>query len=140
MTREEVRMSEIIDRRSFNVAMAYAMLGGAAITITGCGGGSTTGPSGNPTPAPTPTTAATATPVAATDKVGSISANHGHKAVITAAEITAGGGLTLDIMGDATHDHTITLNGDQVKGIGNGGTVSVQSSSTNSHTHVVTFN
>jgi hypothetical protein len=136
MTSEEVRMSEIIDRRSFNVAMAYAMLGGAATTITGCG--STTSPSGNPTAAPTPT--ATATPVAVTDKVGSISANHGHKAVITAAEITAGGGLNLDIMGDASHNHTITLTGDQVKNIGNGGTVSVQSSSTNSHTHVVTFN
>jgi hypothetical protein len=158
-------MSEMTDRRAFNVALAYAMLGGAAITVTACGGGggSTTGPSGGAygsteppaTPAPTPTATATATATAPTsppatpaptataavaNAVGIISANHGHKAVITGAQILAGGALTLDIMGAASHGHTITLSGSQVMTVGNGGTVTVQSTSTNAHTHDVTFN
>jgi hypothetical protein len=132
-------MSEAMDRRSFSVAMAYAMLGGAAITITGCGSETPTSTGGygsGPVAAATPT----ATPMASGDKVGLISANHGHQAVITAAELVAGGGLSLDIRGDADHTHTITLSGTQVVSIGHGGTVTVQSTSTSAHHHDVTFN
>jgi hypothetical protein len=131
-------LSEIIDRRSFNVALAYAMLGGAAITITGCGGGGT-GPSNNPTP--TPTSAASG------DEAGIVATNHGHIAIITAAQLQAGGGLTLDIQGDAPHTHSVTLTASEVGSIAGGTTVTVGSSSTDGggsyggvHQHAVTFN
>src|SRR6516164_8243473 len=116
-------MSEtIIDRRSFTVAMAYAMLGGAAITLTACGGGSPTSSTMNYGPTSTPTS----TPVG--DKAGTISNNHGHSAVITAAQLTDGGGLVLDIQGKAPHSHTVTLSGDEVVSIRNGSTVTLVSS------------
>jgi hypothetical protein len=137
-------MSEIIDRRSFTVAMAYAMLGGAAITLTACGDSGPTGSTGGtPTPAPTPTTAATATDKAAT----AISANHGHSALITGAQLEAGGGLTLDIMGNAPHNHQVTLTGDEVVNIRNNQTVTKASTVSDGgstyggeHSHGVTFN
>jgi hypothetical protein len=39
-----------------------------------------------------------------------ISANHGHSAVITGAQLTAGGAVELNIRGTATHAHTVTSN------------------------------
>lgn len=120
-----------MDRRGFNVAMAYAMLGGAAITI-GCGSDSPTGSSSTPggnTPNPT-----------VTDKEGQVSANHGHRAVITTAQLTAGNGLEMSIQDTGNHNHTITLTGAEVVSIRGGTRVSVTTSTTNSHSHTVTFN
>lgn len=120
-----------MDRRGFNVAMAYAMLGGAAITI-GCGSDSPTGSSNTPggnTPNP-----------GVTDKEGQVSANHGHRAVITAAQLTAGNGLEMNIQDSGTHGHTITLTAAEVVSIRGGSRVSVTTSTTQNHTHTVTFN
>src|SRR5581483_11053700 len=137
-------MPEPIDRRAFNVAWAYALLGGAAIALIDCGGGSSTGPSGvtgatdgnngggNPTATPTQTVSG--------DKVGQISNNHGHIAIITAAELVSGGGLLLNIQGNAAHNHVVTLSGGEVKSIAAGATVAKLSSSANGHQHMVTFN
>jgi hypothetical protein len=141
---QEAKLSETIDRRKFTVAMAYAMLGGAAITITACGdGGSPTGSNGGPYGNPTATPTAAATGVT----VGAIGNNHGHAAVITGAQLDAGGGLTLDIKGSAPHAHTVTLTGDQVANIKGGQTVTVESTVADGgstyggvHTHNVTFN
>jgi hypothetical protein len=120
-----------IDRRAFNTAWVYALLGGAAITVTGCGdGGSPAGPSGNPTP--------TAAPV--TDKEGAISGNHGHTAVVTAAQLTAGGALELNIQGTSAHTHTVSLDAAEIASIRSGQRVAKTSSNNNSHTHTVTFN
>lgn len=122
-----------VDRRAFNVAWAYALLGGAAITITGCGGDdSPAGPStgGNTT---TP-------PPAATEKEGAISNNHGHRAVITAAQLTAGGALEINIQDTGTHGHLLTLEAAEVVSIRSGGRVSKTTSTTQSHMHTVTFN
>ena len=136
-------MSEIIDRRSFTVAMAYAMLGGAAITLTACGDSGPTGSTGNPTPGPTPTP----TTAAVGDKAATVSANHGHSAVITGAQLEAGGGLVLDIMGQAPHNHQVTLTGDEVVSIRNNQTVTKASTVSDGgssyggeHNHGVTFN
>jgi hypothetical protein len=129
-----------IDRRTFTQAWVAALLGGATITITeGCGGSSPTGPQTTPTPAPTatPTTEPTATPVG--DEVGDVSNNHGHSAVITAAQLEAGGALTVSVSGGG-HSHSFQLSGSEVVSIRDGQTVSKQSSSTNSHRHFVTFN
>ena len=125
-------MSSQVDpkRRAITVGAALALLGFPTITLTGCGGSS--GPTNpNPNPTPTPGTG---------DVQGSISANHGHSAVVHAAELQAGNALTLHIMGQATHDHTVDLTGAEVVQIRGGGRVSTTTSSTQSHTHTVTFN
>jgi len=125
-------MSETLDRRQFTLQSALAMLGGVVITISGCGGGSSSPstPSQNPPP----------TGGGSGDRVGNVSANHGHNAVITSAQVTAGGALTLDIRGSATHPHTVVLTAAEVASIGSGQRVSKTSSSEDAHDHTVTFN
>ncbi len=131
MHEEEKKMLEkIVDRRQFTVASAMAILSGVAITITSACGGSSSSPS-SPTPTPTPTAA---------DKVGAISDNHGHSAVITGAQLTSGGALSLDIRGTATHTHTVQLSAAEITSIAGNQRVAKSSSNTNGHDHTVTFN
>jgi hypothetical protein len=128
-----------LDRREFTVASAMAVLSGVAITLTACGGSSSsptspaapTTPS-NPTPGPTPTPS--------TDKIGTVGSNHGHSAVITAAQLTAGGALVLDITGTSSHPHTVELAQDEVAAIAANTRVTKESSTDASHSHTVTFN
>jgi hypothetical protein len=129
-------MSEIsgMTRREFSLEAALAILSGVAITITGCGGSSSPAAPSNPTPAPTPT------PTPSGDKVGAISANHGHSAVITAAELTAGNGFALDIQGSSTHTHSVTLSNADIHAIAGNQQVARASSTTGGHDHTVTFN
>jgi hypothetical protein len=110
-----------LDRREFTLEAALAMLSGVAITFSACGGSSSSpssptaqaSPTPLPTSTPTPTPEATpspapsptATPSSVTDKNGTISANHGHVARVTAAQQLAGGALLLDISGSAGHPH-----------------------------------
>jgi hypothetical protein len=122
-----------VSRRLFSVASALALLSGVAITVSGCGSGSS--PSSPSTPAPTPTPSA-----GNTDKVGGISGNHGHSAVITGGQITAAGALALDIRGTASHPHTVQLTSAEIVAIGGGQTRSKESSSDDGHSHTVTFN
>ncbi len=51
------------------------------------------------------------------DKVGSISDNHGHSAVIAGAKLTAGAAISLDIQGTATHTHTVDLSAAEIASI-----------------------
>jgi hypothetical protein len=117
-----------IDRREFTLRSLLAMLSGVTITISGCGGGG----GGSPTqPNPQPSGG---------DKVGNVSANHGHVAVIEAAKLSAGGALTLDIRGQADHPHTVQLTAAEVASIAAGQRVGKASSEDAFHTHTVTFN
>lgn len=124
-------MSDIRDmtRREFSLEAAMAILSGVAITISGCGGSSNpAGASGIP-------------PVASNgDHVGAISANHGHIATITAANIADGKGFELGIRGTATHTHTVTLSDADIAAVGANQQVAHVSSSTDGHNHTVTFN
>jgi hypothetical protein len=133
-----MHVDSTIDRRDFTLKSILAILAGATITIVenACGGGSTTTPSSPATPTPQPT----ATPTQVTDKTGTISANHGHVAVITAAQLTAGGGVSLDIHGTATHTHTVTLSSSEIVAIAGNQRVSKESTTDNAHSHTVTFN
>ena len=115
------------NRREFTAAAALAMLSGVAITITGCGGSTTPGSPTSPTPS-------------GGDVSGSISANHGHSAVVTRAQLTAGSAVSLDIQGAADHPHTVVVSQSALVSIANGQRVSVESSADQAHTHVVTFN
>jgi hypothetical protein len=60
--------------------------------------------------------------------------------VITAAALTAGGMLTLDITGADDHPHTVELSAADLAQIQNDLRVSKLSSTGDSHNHTVTFN
>ncbi len=119
-------------RRAISVGAALALLGFPTITLTGCGGSSS--PAGpNPTPNPTPTPGSG-------NVQGSISANHGHSVEITAAQLQAGGGVTLVLSVASNHSHSVDLTSAEVVQIRGGGRVSKTTTSEQAHTHNVTFN
>jgi hypothetical protein len=118
-----------IGRREFSRSAVIALLSAATITIADCGDGGSSNPSPSPSPTPTPG-----------DVAGTVSANHGHTAVVTAAQITAANAVSLDIRGSATHPHTVELSAAEVGMIGNRETVSKSSSNDANHVHTVTFN
>ena len=78
--------------------------------------------------------------VFAGNAVGAISANHGHTAVITSAQLASPTSITLDIQGSASHSHIVALSQTEVGQIANGARVSKVSSNEQSHNHTVTFN
>ncbi len=124
-----------LDRREFTLATALAMLSGVAITISSaCSSNSGYSTPTNPTPTPTPTPAPTG------DKEGVISNNHGHRAVVSAAQFSAGVAITLHIQYMATHDHTVDLSAADLTAIAANTQVAKQSSTNSGHNHTVTFN
>jgi hypothetical protein len=128
---DAMKEEKTLDRREFTLAAAMAALSGVAITISACGGG---GSPSSPTPTPTPA------PPAATDKTAVIGSNHSHAGTITAAQLTAGGTLSLNIQGEATHPHTVELTAPDMTSIAANQRVSKESSTDNGHSHSVTFN
>ena len=128
-----------LGRREFGREAALALLGGAVVSIYGCGGGGSGGgsyssPVSPSTPAPGATTTSTG------EATGAISNNHGHAAVITGAQLTAGNGLRLDIRGQADHSHVVDLTGAQVVSVRGSSRVSVDSTDSQGHAHTVVFN
>lgn len=116
-----------LDRREFNARAVLALLSGVTIAVSGCGGDSPMSPSPGP-------------PGGGGNAVGSVSANHGHSAVITGAQLTAGNAIALDIRGSADHPHTVQLSGAEVMQVAEGQRVSKPSSTDDLHAHTVTFN
>ena len=124
---------ENAERRAFTAQAILALLSGVTVTIGGCGGG---GSSPSPT-SPSPNQDAGIT--------GSVSANHGHVARITDAQLMAGNAVALGIRGGATHPHTVELSMEEVERIAARARVSKASSRDDSpdagvHSHTVTFN
>jgi hypothetical protein len=115
-------------RREFTAQAVMALLSGATITISSCGGSTPSEPSSPPGGG------------GGSGATGAITENHGHTATITAAQISSGTGVTLQIRGTADHPHTLALTMAEVVQVGAGGRVSKTSSSDDAHTHVVTFN
>ena len=128
-----MRENKMLDRREFTVASALALLSGVAITISSCGGSSSSG--SNPMTPSNP-----APPGAPGDVNGAVGSNHGHTAVITSAQLTAGGDLSLDITGSGNHPHTVELTAANLAAIAAGQQVAKGSSTNNGHSHSVTFN
>ena len=123
-----------LDRREFTRISLLSMFAGVTVTITACGGGGSSNSPNNPTPPGT-------TPSG--DKVASISSNHGHACRITAAEMSAGGAVTLTLggaVGTIDHTHTVDLTAAQVVSVRDGARVSKSSTVGDAHDHVVTFN
>jgi hypothetical protein len=118
----------VLTRRDFTLKSALAILAGVIITIDGCGGSSSPA-------APTPTTPGTSSG----DIQGSVSANHGHIATITRAELTAGNAVSLDIKGNATHSHTVEISQGDLQNLQNRRPVAKDSTNSEGHSHTVTF-
>ena len=118
----------LLTRRDFTVEWVLAVLAGATITITGCGGDDD---NNNGVTNPTPQ---------AGDKAGVISANHDHTVTVTAAQITAGNAVTATLTTGNGHTHTISLTAAQIVAIGQNQRVSGTSSTEAGHNHDVTFN
>jgi hypothetical protein len=132
---DAMKEEKTLDRREFTLAAAMAALSGVAITISACGGGSSS-PTSPSTPPPTGGGGGSASG----DKTGVVSANHGHVATITAAQLTAAGAVSLDIRGSADHPHTVSLSATEITSISGGQRVSKLSTTDSSHDHTVTFN
>jgi hypothetical protein len=115
---------KVLGRREFTLEAALAVLSGVAITVSGCGSTAPASPSQPPQG----------------DVAGTISQNHGHSAVITRAQLNAGGELLLDIQGNADHSHTVPLGAGHLTAIANGERVIVSSNAVELHSHTVTFN
>ena len=118
-----------LTRRDFSVDALMALFAGVVITVTGCGDDDDDDPVGPSNQ----------------NRTGLVSANHGHTAIVTSAQVTAGNDVQLNIQGSADHPHTVDLTGAEVTQIGNGQRVSKQSSTDPStifgpHPHTVTFN
>jgi len=111
----------LLTRRDFTLQSALALLAGVVVTVEGCG--SSTSPT-----APTPVN----------DVTGGISANHGHVAVVTSAQITASNAISLNIQGTSTHNHTVDLTQADLGTLKSRGTVTKDSSAA-PHIHTVTF-
>lgn len=124
-----------IDRREFARGSAMAMLGGIAVTVSGCGGGGGSPTAASPS-APDPPAASTAT---SDSQQGVVSANHGHEAVITAAEFASASAVRLDIQGQADHNHVVELSVAELDRIQQGTQVAKTSTDTFGHHHEVTF-
>lgn len=132
-----------LKRRQFTQEASLAFLAGVVVTVADCGGGGGGGGgSGDdgygPPTGGSPTT--TLAPLPSGSKSGQIAANHGHTAVITAAQLSAGGALSLSIEGTAGHNHVVDLPAQAVVEVKDGRKVEKMSTSADAHTHMVTFN
>lgn len=128
-----------LERRRISVWTALALLGGATVTLSGCGGGG-----GAPGAATPPTAGPPAPPAAPSCPTGSrcgvVIGDGRHSAVITGAQLTGGGALELDIQGSAPHGHFVSLSAADVATIRDGRSVLKTSSESVGHSHDVIFN
>lgn len=118
-----------IGRREFTAQGIMLLLAGVTVFVSACDDSPT-----SPT-----------SPTGSGDISGAISANHGHTAVITSAELSAGKQITLHIRGQSDHDHTVDLSSSEVMQVAGRQRVSKTSSTTSdgsygTHNHMVTFN
>jgi 3-hydroxyisobutyrate dehydrogenase-like beta-hydroxyacid dehydrogenase len=104
-----------VTRKGFLVRLAT---GGWALATAGCGGGYDDPP----------------------DKAGcvaTIAANHGHALEIPAADLNANADRSYDILGTATHTHSVTFTAAQLASLKAGNTVLVTSTVGAGHTHQI---
>ena len=126
---ELLEPSSLPTRREFTLDAALALLAGCVITISDACGKSSTSPTTNAPP---------------TDINGVVQTNHNHTAVITAAQITAGTAITVNIQGTAAHPHTLSITQADLTALKNRQPVTRDSTTDLSNTfgnhfHTVTF-
>jgi len=117
-----------ISRREFTLEAALAILGACVITIADDACGSSASTPTNPTAPPA-------------DVNGTVANNHAtpHIAIITGAQITAGSAVALNIQGQATHNHTLSITQGDLANLKNRVAITETSSTDSGHSHAVTF-
>ena len=130
MDDSEVR---VLDRREFSRESLLLLLGGLTISVSACSGGGSSPTAATP-PAPTGQPGA-----GIADVRGTVGANHGHVALVTGAQISAAGAVTLAIRGAADHDHQLSLSAAEMARLRDGQSVAVRSAGAQDHDHLVTF-
>jgi hypothetical protein len=73
------------------------------------------------------------------ESVGTISANHGHVAALSSLVRARGRGVALEIKGASNHSHTVTVSEGDLAQLLSGGAVSLTSTDSGGHVHIVTF-
>jgi hypothetical protein len=111
----------LLTRREFTLEAVLAILAATTITITGCA-------SYEMGPSPPPG-----------DREGVVSANHGHRAIVTAAQLNSNSTVRIDMRYQATHNHTLTLTAAELAAIAENARVVKTSSVDEGHSHTVTF-
>jgi hypothetical protein len=124
---DRLETGDTLSRREFTLEAVMAILAGCVITISdvACGSSTTT-----PTPAPP------------ADVPGVVANNHAapHAVTITSAQITAGTAIAaLNIQGQATHNHTLSITAAQLTSLKNKQAISTDSTTDAGHQHTVTF-
>jgi hypothetical protein len=114
---------QLLSRRAFTVESVLAILATATITITGCDGSTDLGPS---------------PPAGARE--GVVSNNHGHRAIVESAQLNSINTVTIDMRFRATHNHELTLTPLELASISENGRLVKTSTTTDGHSHTVTFN
>ncbi len=113
-----------MSRKQFLRTIVGAGIGVAGVaTLAACGGDD-----GGPADAPAGGSCTTPT--------ATIGSNHGHTLTVTKAEVTAAAAKSYDIMGTATHTHSVMVSAANFATLATGGTVTITSSSSG-HTHDV---
>ena len=101
----------------------FLKIGLSGLALAGCGGG--TGPV---TPTGNCLQNGTTT---------SIQANHGHTLIVSKADVSAGVDKAYNIMGTASHTHTVTLTAAHFMMLAQNGSISVTSTTDSAHSHAV---
>ena len=135
--------TDLSRRRFFEPALGTAIL----LLIPGCGGGGSANmnlagsaaalgatPSG--TPMDPPTTAPTTTPSVGCGSTFDF--NHGHVLTVLRSDLDSTTVVSYDIQGTADHTHTVTLTLAQLATLKSGASVTVTSTTTDYHQHVIT--
>ena len=115
-----------MDRRSMGLCAALLVLG-LGLAAAGCGDFTSTNDDDPRQPDLEPG-----------DLAGTITPNHGHYVWLTAEQLADSTAVTLELTG--THHHEVALDSVQVIAAGADSLVSLVTTSTNAHTHVVNFN
>lgn len=118
-------------RREFTSETVLLLLSGVVVTVSACDSRTAGAPLGLGPSGPGGGAGA---------QSGSVSANHGHVATITNAQLAGGNAVSLNIRGNADHTHTVQLTVQEVMQIAGGQQVTKTSSTESGHNHVVTFN
>lgn len=118
-------------RREFTSETVLLLLSGVAITVSACDSRTAGAPLGLGPSGPGGGAGA---------RAGSVSANHGHAATISSAQLASGNAVTLNVRGSADHPHTVQLTVQEVMQIAGGQQVIKTSSTDSGHDHLVTFN
>jgi hypothetical protein len=139
-TRGGLSVAETIDRRRFLALAGCGVALGALAAVQGCWSGSESSGTTPVTPTPTPTPTPTTTYV---DKKGQVGSNHpaplAHSITLTAAQQKAAVDVTIHTTG-SDHEHKLFLTAAELAKIAAGTKVAGESSVTNSHSHLITFN